>query len=92
MFQLLIASLRNALIVQIQIALRSRARSTHCMHFVVVICGGHSGSRCNAMPFVLRSVFRGGGGTQLFSGRGVRPGFPKCGACELIFASEKGGL
>ena len=28
-----------------------------------------------------------GGGTQLFSGRGVRPGFPKCGACELIFAS-----
>ena len=36
----------------------------------------------------------GGGGTQLFffSGRGVRPGFPKCGACELILASEKGGL
>ena len=34
----------------------------------------------------------GGGGTQLFSGRGVRPGFPKCGACELTFASEKGGL
>ena len=33
----------------------------------------------------------GGGGTQLFSGRGVRPGFPKCGACELILASEKGG-
>ena len=32
------------------------------------------------------------GGTQLFSGRGVRPGFPKCGACELTFASEKGGL
>ena len=31
-------------------------------------------------------------GAQLFSGRGVRPGFPKCGACELIFASEKGGL
>ena len=30
------------------------------------------------------------GGTQLFSGRGVRPGFPKCGACELILASEKG--
>ena len=21
----------------------------------------------------------------------MRPGFPKCGACELIFASEKGG-
>ena len=34
----------------------------------------------------------GGGGTQLFSGRGVQPGFPKCGACELTFASEKGGL
>ena len=33
-----------------------------------------------------------GGGTQLFSGRGVRPGFPKCGSCELIFASKKGGL
>ena len=33
-----------------------------------------------------------GGGTQLFSGRSVRPGFPKCGACELAFASEKGGL
>ena len=34
----------------------------------------------------------GGGGTQLFSGSGVRPGFPKCEACELTFASEKGGL
>ena len=34
---------------------------------------------------------RGGGGTQLFSGRGVRPGFPKCGACELIFASDREG-
>ena len=33
-----------------------------------------------------------GGGTQLFSGRGVRPEFPKCGACELTFASEKGEL
>ena len=30
--------------------------------------------------------------TQLFSGRGVRPGFSKCGACELIFTSERGGL
>ena len=27
-----------------------------------------------------------------FSGRGVQPGFPKCGAWELIFASEKRGL
>ena len=33
-----------------------------------------------------------GGGTQLFSGRGVRPRFPKCGACELTFTSEKVGL
>ena len=35
----------------------------------------------------------GGGGTQLFfsSGRGVLPGFLKCGACELIIASERGG-
>ena len=37
-------------------------------------------------------TYKPGGGTQLLSGRGVRPGFPKCGACELIFASEKGGL
>ena len=34
----------------------------------------------------------GGGALNFFSGRGVRPGFPKCGACELTFASEKGGL
>ena len=34
----------------------------------------------------------GGGHSILFSGRGVLPGFPKCGACELTFASEKGGL
>ena len=34
----------------------------------------------------------GGGHSTFFSGRGVRPGFPKCGACELTFASEKGGL
>ena len=34
----------------------------------------------------------GGGGTRLFfSGRDVRPGFPKCGACELIFASDREG-
>ena len=32
------------------------------------------------------------GGTQLCSGRGVRPRFPKCGACELTVASEKEGL
>ena len=34
----------------------------------------------------------GGGHSTSFSGRGVLPGFPKCGACELILASEKGGL
>ena len=33
-----------------------------------------------------------GGALNFFSGRGVRPGFPKYGACELAFASEKGGL
>ena len=33
-----------------------------------------------------------GGHSTFFSGRGVRPGFPKCGACELTFDSEKGGL
>ena len=38
------------------------------------------------------SLYRGGGALNFFSGRGVRPGFPKCGACELTFASEKGGL
>ena len=36
---------------------------------------------------------RGGGGAlNFFTGRGVRPGFLKCGAYELTFASEKGGL
>ena len=35
---------------------------------------------------------RARGALNFFSGRGVRPGFPKCGACELTFASEKGGL
>ena len=34
----------------------------------------------------------GGGAFNFFSGRSVRPGFPKCGACKLTFASEKGGL
>ena len=28
--------------------------------------------------------------STFFRYRGVRPGFPKCGACELIFDSEKG--
>ena len=37
---------------------------------------------------------RGGGGGRghiFFSGRGVWPWFPKCGACELILASLKEG-
>ena len=34
----------------------------------------------------------GGGGHSTFFGRGVRPGFPKWGACEWIIASERGGL
>ena len=38
------------------------------------------------------SFFPGGGSLNFFSGRGVRPGFPKYGACELTIASEKGGL
>ena len=47
----------------------------------------------NIIPnFFAHSEPRGGGHSNLFSGRGVRPGFPKCGACELTFASEKGGL
>ena len=31
------------------------------------------------------------GGHSTFSSRGVRPGFLKCGACELIFASDREG-
>ena len=37
-----------------------------------------------------------GGALNFFSGRSVQSGFPKCGACELIFAPvfafERGGL
>ena len=35
-------------------------------------------------------MFFRGGALNFFSGRGVQPGFLKCGACELLFASEKG--
>ena len=35
-------------------------------------------------------VLGGVRGNQLFSGRGVQNGFPKCGTCELINASERG--
>ena len=34
----------------------------------------------------------GGRHSTFFSGRGVRPRFLKCGACERKFASEKGGV
>ena len=33
-----------------------------------------------------------GEGALNFLGGGVRPRFPKCGACKLIIASEMGGL
>ena len=51
----------------------------------------------NCMQFFMDTEFKmcslpPGGALNFFSGRGVRPGFPKCGACELTFASEKGGL
>ena len=57
-----------------------------------------TGSRCNSIdvvvPFQVMLSGGGGGGGALnfFLGRGVRPGFPKRGACKLTFASEKGGL
>ena len=40
----------------------------------------------------IHQLSRGGGILNFFSGRGVRPGFLKCGACELILASNKAGL
>ena len=59
--------------------------------FTDLLCKIHPFGR--HIPMHLTYVkFLGGGGTQLFSGRCVRPGFPKCGACELIPASERGGL
>ena len=45
------------------------------------------------LPLWTNGLLGGGGGAlNFFSGGGVRPGFLKCGACELTFASEKGGL
>ena len=44
------------------------------------------------MWWTVHSTGPRGGALNFFSGRGVRPGSPKCGACELTFASEKGGL
>ena len=43
------------------------------------------------VKFANGGVHRPWGHSTFFSDRGVRPGFPKCGACELTFASEKGG-
>ena len=40
--------------------------------------------------FLTQVLWGGGGALNFFSGRGVRPRFPKW-ACELIFASERGG-
>ena len=37
-------------------------------------------------------IRRTGGVLNVLSGKGARPGFPKCGTCELIFASERGVL
>ena len=49
--------------------------------------------RCQSLLVELPEMPGGGGGgaLNLFSSRGVLSGFLKCGACELLFASEKGG-
>ena len=47
------------------------------------------GLRFNISP---QAMLSGGGPLNFFSGRGARLRFPKCGACELILASERGGL
>ena len=44
------------------------------------------------MFVLMGSLTQGGGHPTFYSGRGVRPGFPKCGNCELIFTSEIGVL
>ena len=45
------------------------------------------------MPSPSFMVEKPGGALNFFQvGVHVRPGFPKCGASELTFASEKGGL
>ena len=43
-----------------------------------------------ASVYEISGELNGRGALNFFSGRGVRPGFPKCGACKLILASEKG--
>ena len=48
------------------------------------------GQRSSRGQFALEMPYGYRGALDFFSGRGVRSGFPKCGACELLFASEKG--
>ena len=43
--------------------------------------------KCNLHKFIGACP---GVALNFFSGRGVQPGFPKCGACELFFVSERG--
>ena len=61
--------------------------------FLITFCTSYQKTQ-NMFLFVfqLDSNLTPGGALNFFSGRGVRPGFLKCGACELTFASEKGGL
>ena len=65
--------------------------SHECLFFQGILIA-HFRNHSKLYIHELRLELSSGGGTQLFSGRGVRPGFPKWGACELILASEKGGL
>ena len=60
--------------------------------FTDFLCKIHPFGRHIPMHLTYVKFLPGPGGTQLFSGRGVRPGFPKCGACEPILGSERGGL
>ena len=59
-------------------------------NFTDLLCKIHPFGR--HIPMHLTYVKFLGGALNFFSGRGVWPGFPKCGACELIPASERGGL
>ena len=52
----------------------------------------HNQTAWSLQIFIWEGLEARGGALNFFSCRGVRPGFPKCGACELTFASEKGGL
>ena len=63
-----------------------------CLFFKVFICFWSLYQFLKSLSGLRVFIGGGGGALNFFSGRGVRPGFPKCGACELTFASEKGGL